>query len=47
MLKNMYSMVLKHKFQLKSLNLWQSFYLCAIIVVISGLDCEIWPSFIY
>ena len=47
MLKNRNSLVLKHKFQQKLLNLWHIFDLYSLIVSISRLDSEMWPNFSY
>ena len=45
--KNMNLLVLKHKFQQKLLNLWHLFDLYSLTVLISRLDCEMWPNFSY
>ena len=43
--KNMNLLVLKNKFQQKSLILRHIFYLYSQIVLVSTSDCELWPNF--
>ena len=45
--KNINLLVLKHKFQRKSLNLWHLFDGFSLIALILKLDCEMWPNVSY
>ena len=45
--KNRNLLALKHKFQLKLLNLWHIFDRDSLTELISRLDCEMWPNSSY